>query len=135
MYYICRTPYKAINFNLSNILNTKHLMSEKFSIIGSRKMPMKEAQGEVSAPGNSLISIGKQLSKLFQLTTKTSANYEIVVDVQHQSFFNSEIFNLPNNLRPNWIGTVRDPIDRYASWYYYRTKPRTYRPPPLNLVI
>ena len=71
-------------------------------------MPMKE--GEVSASGNSLISIGKQLAKLFQLTTKTRANYEIVVDVQHQSFFNSEIFNLPNNLRPNWIGTVRDPI-------------------------
>ena len=95
-------------------------------------MPMKE--GEVSASGNSLISIGKQLAKLFQLTAKTRANYEIVVDVQHQSFFNSEIFNLPNNLRPNWIGTVRDPIDRYASWYYYRTKPRTYRPPPLNVV-
>ena len=98
-------------------------------------MPMKEAkEGEVSAPGNSLISIGKQLAKLFQLTAKTKGNYEIVVDVQHQSFFNSEIFNLPNNVRPNWIGTVRDPIDRYASWYYYRTKPRRYRPPPLNLV-
>ena len=73
---IYRTPYKSIVFHLSNILNTKHLMSEKFSIIGSRKMPMKE--GEVSAPGNSLISIGKQLAKLFQLTAKTGANYEVV---------------------------------------------------------
>ena len=33
-----------------------------------------------------------------------------------------------------YLGTVRDPISRYASLYYFRSRPRTYRPGVLNLV-
>lgn len=42
------------------------------------------------------------------------------VYTEHRCFVNTDDFNIPNHFRPNWIGTVRDPIERYASLYYFR---------------
>ena len=57
------------------------------------------------------------------------------VQVEHRCFFDTAMFNVPEEYRPTWIGTVRDPVDRYASIYYYRTKPLKDREPWLKLVI
>ena len=55
------------------------------------------------------------------------------VQVEHRCFFDADMFNVPSAYKPTWIGTVRDPIDRYASIYYYRSKPLPDRPPWLVL--
>ena len=57
------------------------------------------------------------------------------VQVEHRCFFDAEMFNVPEVYKPTWIGTVRDPIDRYASIYYYRSKPLPDRKPWLQLVL
>jgi hypothetical protein len=79
--------------------------------------------------GDSLIDELKLLSKRYVDPPKKPKVY-----TEHRCFINTDNFNIPNQFRPNWIGTVRDPIDRYASLYYYRSKPRTYRPGILHLV-
>ena len=54
--------------------------------------------------------------------------------IEHRTFISSDKFSIPEWLRINWIGTVRDPIDRVASWYYFRSRTRTFRPGILDLV-
>jgi hypothetical protein len=68
--------------------------------------------------GDSRIVELKQLSKRYVNHSKGPAIY-----IEHRCFVNTDDYNIPNQFQPNWIGTVRDPIDRYASLYYYRYKP------------
>ena len=56
------------------------------------------------------------------------------INIEHRCFYDIGVYNLPEEFHPTWIGTIRDPISRYASMYYYRSKPRTYRPGILHLV-
>jgi hypothetical protein len=79
--------------------------------------------------GDGLIDELKLLSTRYVNNPKKPTVY-----TEHRCFINTDNFDIPNQFRPNWIGTVRDPIDRYASMYYYRSKPRTYRPGILHLV-
>ena len=76
----------------------------------------------------------KEISELADLYYKSYTHEKFVILVEHRCFFDSGIFQIPQIFRPNWIGTVRDPVDRYASYYYYRSKPLEKRPPWLQLV-
>ena len=77
--------------------------------------------------------------ELLHMTNLFSKRYLIdkpVLVVEHRCFFNTEIYDMPETFRPNWFGTVRDPIDRYVSWYYYRaTRPRALNKPPWLLLV
>ena len=79
--------------------------------------------------------IFKEISELTDLYYKSYTREKFVISIEHRCFFDTGIFRVPQIFRPNWIGTVRDPVDRYASIYYYRSKPLKERPPWLQLVI
>ena len=78
--------------------------------------------------------IFKEISELTDLYYKSYTLEKFVISIEHRCFFDTGIFRVPEIFRPNWIGTVRDPVDRYASIYYYRSKPLKERPPWLQLV-
>ena len=78
--------------------------------------------------------IFKEISELTDLYYKSYTREKFVISIEHRCFFDTGIFRVPEIFRPNWIGTVRDPVDRYASIYYYRSKPLKERPPWLQLV-
>ena len=78
--------------------------------------------------------IFKEVSELTDLYYKSYTREKFVISIEHRCFFDTGIFRVPEIFRPNWIGTVRDPVDRYASIYYYRSKPLKERPPWLQLV-
>ena len=78
----------------------------------------------------------KEASKLGKLYYETYKNQyqSSTINIEHQCFINAGIYNMPKEYHPTWFGTIRDPIDRYASTYYYRSKPRIFRPSKLQLV-
>ncbi len=64
------------------------------------------------------------LIEIFNNFRALLSNATAVVDNEHQCFYDTDMLDVPDDLRPNWMGTVRDPIDRFASWYYYRSSLR-----------
>ena len=101
-----------------------------FTVVGRRWMPMFEG-----ATVDKGYSLHMEIQKFAALCNDSYTQNVPYVQVEHRCFFDAEMFNVPEIYKPTWIGTVRDPIDRYASIYYYRSKPLSDRKPWLQLVI
>ena len=56
-----------------------------------------------------------------------------LVSIEHRCYFDVETFGVPTKFTPSWIGSVRDPIDRQASLYYFKTRPKRYKPNSFKL--
>ena len=54
----------------------------------------------------------KELYDLAELYYKSYTHDRYVISIEHRCFFDSGIYDVPEMFRPNWIGTVRDPVDR-----------------------
>ena len=56
-----------------------------------------------------------------------------LVSIEHRCYFDVETFGVPKKFTPSWIGSVRDPVDRQASLYYFKIRPKRYKPSSFNL--
>ena len=118
--------YTAVPKTGSTFLTLILLENPNIFVTSQKILPMKRIP-----KGKSLIEDIKWFADSYVKHKKWNVN---LVSIEHRCFFNVETFNVPIKYKPIWIGSVRDPIDRFASLYYFKMKPRKYKINPFRLV-
>ena len=110
---------------LGLILLEKQDSDHKIYINGHKVLPMQRI-----TQGYSLEKDLKWFAESYVSQRKWNVD---LVSIEHRCYFEVETFGVPKKFTPSWIGSVRDPIDRQASLYYFKTRPKRYKPNSFKL--